>query len=141
MGADCNGCGACCDPFMMVWSPVDLELRGRELDPEDRAFYAEHLTPIRRSDGRRMVGHWSSGWSEVVFQGEARLLAAHYYRCDRFDPVTRRCADYDNRPTVCRDYPWYREPPDPRKALPPTCSYRAEVGQPVAEMPVEWRTP
>lgn len=124
---------------MTVYGPAAMrDMRG-QIDPDDLAFYDEHLTPMRRADGRRMVMAWSTGWSEVIEGGQAMLLPAFYYRCDRFDVETRRCTDYDNRPAVCRGYPWYGSPPDPNKALPPTCSFRAEVGQPVAEMPVEWR--
>jgi Fe-S-cluster containining protein len=132
---ECNGCGACCDPFMMVYSPADLEIHAREMDRDEMEFYRDHLSPIRRADGRRMVAHWSSGWSEFVLHGEAVLLAAWYYKCDRYDPVAKQCTDYEHRPDVCRGYPWYGDPPDVNKALPPTCSYRADVGLDV--MPVE----
>jgi Fe-S-cluster containining protein len=128
--AECNGCGACCDPFQMVFSPADIVTFAYHIDPDELAFYRQHLTPIRRADGRRMVP-WNSGWSEVVVQGKAMLMAAHYYKCDRYDTETRRCTDYENRPVVCREYPWYGEPPDPLKSLPPTCSYREEIGLPV----------
>lgn len=133
---ECNGCGACCDPFMTVYSPNDLLLHARHFDPDELRFMVEHLSPIRRADGRRMVAHWSSGWSEMILEGTPTLLPAWYYRCDRFDVETRRCTDYENRPDVCRDYPWYGDPPDPNKALPPTCSYLADVGRPVAEVAV-----
>lgn len=135
---ECNGCGACCDPFMMVFAPIDITILGAQLDADEAAFYRDHLTPIRRADGRRMVAHWSTGWSEVIdgATGEVSLLAAHYYRCDRYDPVAKRCTDYEHRPDVCRDYPWYGQAPDPNKALPPTCSYRADVGMEVHEVAV-----
>lgn len=129
---DCNGCGACCDPFMMVFSPNDILTLGPRLDAGERAFCEQHLTPIRRADGRRMVAHWSGGWSEMMVNGKPQLLPAWYYQCDRYDPVAKRCTDYEHRPDVCRDYPWYGELPDPNKALPPTCSYLADVGKPVA---------
>jgi Fe-S-cluster containining protein len=135
---ECNGCGVCCDPFMMVYSPHDVITMGPRLDAEERAFYDQHLTPIRRADGRRMVAHWSSGWSEIHIPGDGwQMLAAWYYRCDRYDPVARRCTDYENRPDVCRGYPWYGEAPDPNKSLPPTCSYRADVGKAVEPVEVE----
>lgn len=137
VNAECNGCGACCDPFICVHSPADLDLYGSRI--EDIDWYRQHLTVIRRRDGRRMVADWSSGWSEMVINGRPQLLAAHYYRCDLFDPATRRCGDYEHRPAVCRGYPWYGDSPDPNKVLPPTCSYRADIGLPVAEVPVAWR--
>ena len=136
---ECNGCGACCDPFVMVYSPLQVRSLALQMDPDELAFYREHLTPIRRADGRRMVLDWSpTGFSEMILDGELILLPAFYYRCDRFDRETRQCTDYENRPDVCRGYPWYGTPPDPNKLLPPTCSYNADVGRPVKEVPVQW---
>jgi Fe-S-cluster containining protein len=143
---DCNGCGGCCDPFITVFSPASFGLGheihidgsiGAKLDPDELAFAREHLTAMRRSDGRNMVRDWSRGYSEFIIDGDVRLVPAFYYRCDRYDPTERRCTDYDNRPDCCRGYPWYGDPPDTHKALPPTCSYNADIGRPVAEMPVE----
>lgn len=34
-------------------------------------------------------------------KGNMRMVDGH---CIMFDPVTRRCTDYENRPTVCRDF-------------------------------------
>lgn len=133
--SECNGCGTCCDPFQMAYGPADIIALGLRLDAHERAFYLEHLTPIKRGDGRRMVAHWSGGWSELYFGGAATVVPSFFYQCDRYDAVAKRCTDYENRPDVCRGYPWYGEAPDPNKALPPTCSYLADVGKPVA--PVE----
>lgn len=143
---ECNGCGACCHPFQMIHSPTSITLGreilfdgslGRLIAADQLAFAREHLEPIRRGDGRRMVASWSGGYSEVIVNGDVRLIPSFYYRCDLYDPETRRCTDYDRRPSVCRDYPWYGAPPDPNKQLPPTCSFNDDVGRPVAdEVPV-----
>lgn len=143
---ECNGCGACCHPFQMIHSPQAIELGrevrvdgsfGRKVDEEQLAFARAHLSPIRRGDARRMTP-WSrdGGYSEVIIGGEINLVPAHYYVCDLFDQETRRCTDYEHRPGVCRDYPWYGDPPDRHKVLPDTCSYNADVGRPVAEVAV-----
>lgn len=134
--AECNSCGACCHPFTMVYSPFDLVRLGGTLDAGERRFYEDHLTPMRRADGRRMAW-WNSGWSEMIIDGHPQLIAAHYYKCDRYDPVAKRCTDYENRPDVCRGFPWYGQSPDPRKILPPTCSFNADIGRPVAPLDVE----
>lgn len=31
----------------------------------------------------------------------------HYYTCKHHDPVTGNCMNYENRPKLCRDYPFY----------------------------------
>jgi Fe-S-cluster containining protein len=122
---------------VLPYAPGDFELYPKNFDPEDLAFFREHLTPIRRKEGRQKVMHWSTGWSEVIFRGQPTLLAGHYYECDRYDAENKRCGDYDNRPKFCRDYPWYGDAPDGNKVLPPTCSFRADVGKPVMSAEVE----
>jgi Fe-S-cluster containining protein len=132
---ECNGCGACCEPFQTVFAPNHFALHPDAFDPDELVFYREHLTPMKRRDGRRMTW-WSTGWSEMIIDGHAQLLAAHYYKCDRYDTETRQCTDYANRPDVCRKFPWYDEPPDPNKVLPPTCSFNADIGRDVVPLEV-----
>lgn len=143
----CNGCGdhpsaVCCDPVVSPVSPLMLAdgtadlIAARDGSGEDVAFMREHLTPILpRRVGLAMVAGWSSGMSEFPFEGkdgpELALQPAWYYSCEFYDATHKRCLDYDNRPAMCRDYPWYGDPPDPSKVLPPTCSYRVDVGRTV----------
>lgn len=137
---ECNGCGACCHPFQMPYSPADIERMTKlgRLDPNEAAFYRDHLTPMPRREARRLIGHWAGPFSVFVDQvtQEITTVWQHYYRCDLYDAETRRCTDYEHRPDVCRDYPWYGTGPDPNKVLPPTCSYRADVGLPVEPVAV-----
>lgn len=67
----------------------------------------------------------------MTLHGEATL--PYFYRCRWFDRDTRTCTNYDDRPPGCRDYPWGATGgvPDPRAALPPSCSFRADIGLPV----------
>jgi Fe-S-cluster containining protein len=152
MGADCNGCGACCDPFVTIIAPIHLQdgTAERVIERPEADWMRRHLTPMRRADGLDRCGDWmqAGGWSDVpavrnlvgqVARMQVALIPSHFYQCDIFDPVTRRCTDYSNRPEVCRGYPWYGSAPDANKALPLMCSYRADAGLPVADIPVEWR--
>lgn len=135
---ECNGCGVCCDPVQLPFAPTDFAVNADRFDPAALAFYREHLTPIPRREGRLLVGHWSSGWSEVLIPGGGpQMVPAHYYRCDLYDPDGRRCTAFDERPEMCSGYPWYGDLPNPMAQLPPTCSYRADVGQPVEPIEVE----
>lgn len=103
----------------------------------------EHLRPMRRSDGLKLASYLNGGWTEIRgFRDRATgrahlfdspvLLLAHFYSCDRYDAAARRCTDYANRPSMCRGFPWNGDTPDATKALPAECSFRADIGQPVA---------
>lgn len=131
---ECNGCGACCHPFTMPVTPQ--QLRGFARRITDGAWMVEHLTPIRRRDGMAMAP-WSDGYDERLDDdGTPYLVAGSYYRCDNYDETTRRCLDYNNRPSICRQYPWVDGIPQPTAKLPPTCSFNADIGLPVEPVPV-----
>lgn len=107
---ECSRCGDCCDP---VWYPLgaaDIRQSASTAaggpSAADLAFAAAHWRPTgeRRDD-------------------------LHGYACDHFDAVSRLCTAHDERPPICRGYPWYDGPP--RRGLPllpARCSFRADLG-------------
>jgi hypothetical protein len=48
-------------------------------------------------------------------------------RCDAFDPATRQCTAYGDRPPICSGFPWYGAPPDPGRDIDPWCAYMDDV--------------
>ena len=96
-------CGACCDP---VWLPDTLAgLLRRPVSASNRRWLRNKL---------RRIGRDGAGFT---------------YRCLNFDSATRLCADYENRPDVCRGYPWYGKAPSAKRAggLPQRCVFASEV--------------
>jgi Fe-S-cluster containining protein len=133
---ECNGCGACCDPVITVISPQHLADGTAEqvVGEEEADWMRAHLTPILpRREGLKMVASWSKGVTYFTPGNEFLPVLSWFYRCDLYDSETRRCTDFENRPPMCRGYPWYDEKPDPRKTMPLTCSYRADIGEPVED--------
>lgn len=134
---DCNGCGACCDPVTLPWTLRELRqstMHGS--DETDRRFVLAHFRQLSRREGLDRAP-WLKGRATSDRDGD--FVFSAFYECDRFDRETRRCLAYDERPSFCRRYPWGDEGPHANAALPPMCSYRADLGQPVEEVPVEWR--
>lgn len=81
-GTACNACGGCCDP---VAANFDLD------DP-----------PIPDSfDAAESLRFAHAHWTKVGQDGGER-----FYACDAFDPETRLCTAHDDRPPICRGYPW-----------------------------------
>lgn len=110
-------CGACCDPVHLDWLQRDKVDQWRD-------WFAEHPDdpPPPGSDQAFILAHWDE---YERYDGGAR------YRCDRFDPDTRQCTAHDDRPDVCRNFPFYGRPGDgaqlevnPDGA---SCSYWADV--------------
>jgi Fe-S-cluster containining protein len=144
-----DGCGACCDPVVLPYGPTDLhylaKLPSSKLGAEEEniMFAVKHLTVMPRREGLRRAPYLTQGGSTAVaFDQDSEPIIAwsYFYSCDRFDVETRQCADYHNRPPMCREYPWYDKPLDDEwskaKALPTTCVYRADIGLPVEPVPV-----
>jgi Fe-S-cluster containining protein len=103
---ECTACGDCCDPVWYPWGAADIRQRAdRTPKSADLTFMAAHWHPTgeRRDD-------------------------AHGYRCDFFDVQTRLCTGHDERPPICRGYPWYDESAGQRLVLLPTrCAFRADL--------------
>jgi len=68
-------------------------------------------------------------WHEIPELGDYDVNGKyfHAYRCDVFDPHTRTCTAYADRPPICSGYPWYGAQPDRERVLDPWCAYQADV--------------
>jgi Fe-S-cluster containining protein len=102
----CSACGDCCDPVWYALGPADVRQSAGTSGNPDLVFAAAHWTATgaRTDDG------------------------LHAYRCDRFDPESRLCTAHDDRPPICRGYPWYDNPPGRRLVvLPERCAFRADL--------------
>lgn len=71
--------------------------------------------------------HWRDVTDEYELTPELAASIKCVARCDAFDPVTRACTAYEDRPPICSGYPWYGKAPNRSKLLNPACSYHADV--------------
>jgi Fe-S-cluster containining protein len=95
----------------------------------------QHVGGERRDNRARYLKQGGITFGSIDGGRTMYEVWSQFYSCDQFDPESRRCTAYADRPPMCRDYPWYGDPADPAKALPDTCTHLTEIGrQPV---PVE----
>jgi Fe-S-cluster containining protein len=119
----CAGCGHCCDPVTL---DADLFARIREHARRDD-FVERYPEEGHRRNLLFIAQHWhpTTAWHEDGVTVKLGL------RCDQFDPQARRCTAYEDRPPVCRDYPWYGDKEGTRCArassLYPECSYLLDI--------------
>ena len=84
--------------------------------PSDHIFAAEHWRPLTREEATALNPFYTS-----------RLPAdAHLYTCDRLG-ADGRCTVYEERPLVCRGYPWYDGPPREMPLADPECGYAVDL--------------
>ena len=51
-----------------------------------------------------------------------------FYECRHYNIETRQCLDYENRPSICRGFPWYgKEPVVSTLDELPDCGYREDL--------------
>ena len=111
---DCSMCGDCCEDIALN---VDLRvgsswqsagyMAGRK--GRDWAFIQKNFVPT----------------GDVVRQGKT---VKQKLKCLKFDPEKRICTAHDERPDLCRNYPWYGgEPVRGDTTMKGRCSYLADA--------------
>ncbi len=131
MNGSCNGCGDCCAVVVLgtEWSKA----KARAEVGVAREQVRWHGDPAWRD--RLADLEWRVRLKRISLTEAKRRLpsvgrGSTYWECPNFDYSSRRCLDYENRPPVCRNFPWYgRDPDDPGagslRAF-PRCGYRID---------------
>lgn len=134
----CNGCGACCDPITYDRSPTEIKQAAASGD-EEAQWMLDNTTPLSVREGTALHRDYSDGTTLLSPDGKGGFTlvgAAFFYACRHFDADTRQCGNYENRPSMCRQWPWYGSPPNPMKFLPTPCSFRADLNKSITPIEV-----
>jgi len=116
----CNQCGACCRVLTLQQSPDEVQATAALTSllgiPSDSIFAAKHWQPLTREEALQRNRFYTM-----------RLPAgAHLYRCDQLG-ADGRCMAYEERPLVCRGYPWYDQAVREMEMPDPDCGYFYDV--------------
>lgn len=124
---ECNGCGCCCDPVVLSASQRDYagQFPGLPGGPERANRDWVLLTPIPTRDGMRRARYLDSAIQPL---GNAQIVL-FFFECRHFDTENRVCTNYENRPPVCRGFPWFDTAPNPVQGLPLECEFRRDIGE------------
>ena len=106
----CGMCGACCRLAISEVSPVQLLEKASRGDK-----YAQEFTSV-------FTPYEDMSEPEKQFKLYVDLInesgeKVYYYHCNKVTE-DNKCPDYENRPSICRDYP-----DNPIQMLHPTCTF------------------
>lgn len=98
--------GACCALFWWSRTPEQLQawplLAGGSTPAESR-FIADMLVALDEAEARRRIDEFAIKTTyEEATSHEGRLL----YTCRHWDERTRLCTVYEQRPVMCREFPY-----------------------------------
>jgi Fe-S-cluster containining protein len=114
---------------------------GDRMTDEDRRFVLNDLVQLSQREGLALANQFGGHMPRTgTFNRDERSVGERqevvFYRCPHLDddpesPTYRYCLNYENRPPLCKGYPWYQDgPPKPgqnRPALPLDCSFRVDL--------------
>lgn len=116
----CGRCGDCCERIHLGYGAdkvFDSLARNWEQHGDDAL------------DQKFILTHWN-----LIEVAETDGQEDPLFSCDFFDPATRQCGAYDQRPPVCQNFPWYDHgvDADPGETLPwghrsTRCTFLADV--------------
>jgi Fe-S-cluster containining protein len=116
MSETCKQCGACCRTLTLEQSPDQVRATAAIASvlgiPSDAVFAAAHWQPLTREEAMR----------RNPFYVSQLRPDAYLYSCDQLGD-DGRCLAYEERPLVCRGYPWYGQPPRAMPLPHPDCGY------------------
>lgn len=106
----CGMCGACCRLSISEFSPAALLEKASRGDKFAKEFISTFSPYENEEDARKQFPLYIELLEE---SGEH----AYYYYCKKVTD-DNKCSVYENRPSICRDYP-----DNPIQLLHPTCSF------------------
>lgn len=107
---NCAGCGICCRFAVSEFSPDELEQKALGGDNFAKQFISVFV-PYQASDDAAEV---FPEYFELLKESDGYYI----YHCPKITK-DNRCADYNNRPQICRDFP-----DNPVAVLPTCCGYK-----------------
>jgi len=127
----CTGCGGCCYPVVLPRHISKAHLKaepgfrfvapgGADAD-RCKQWVLEDLTRISRAEALRR--------RPALAMNPLANSGQFFYECRQYDVETRKCRDYENRPSICSGFPWYGLGPVAETIVDlPDCGYREDLG-------------
>lgn len=107
---NCKMCGACCRLAISEFSPAILLEKASKGDKYAKEFISTFSPYEKEEDAEKQFPLYI----ELIKESGEKV---YYYHCKKVTE-DNKCSDYENRPSICRDYP-----DNPIQLLHPTCAF------------------
>lgn len=112
---ECNKCGDCCETIYFPSMDRVAEIVKWVSHPEAKGWTEEYDNNV--VDALFTTENWKLNDDEQT------------YHCLKFDKENRICSVHEDRPYVCRGFPWYgKKPWKEAIAKYPSCSFWEDLG-------------
>lgn len=107
--------GHCCEKFSLPLSPMELQHAAKKqakgwparFSNPDMGKVAEMVIPLgthyRGTPHANVRGRKRE--KNAPWDTRAKQAREWWYTCKYYDPETRNCTNYENRPSICREFP------------------------------------
>ena len=109
---ECNKCGECCKLAVSPFSYEQLKQKAMRGDKYSEAFISVFVPYKTEEEAKTVNPEYFELLNELVEDDKI-----YYYYCPKLGE-DNLCTIYDDRPSVCRDFPY-----NPLKLLPSKCSF------------------
>lgn len=107
----CNNCASCCKLAVSEYSYEQLKQRANKGDKFSKDFISIFVPYKTEEDAKAANPEYFELLNKLVEDDKI-----YYYYCPKLKG--NLCSDYENRPSICKDFPH-----NPLKLLPSACSY------------------
>lgn len=123
MSGSCTRCGACCLVIPLTTSKTAQLAQNHNEGARHRRWLRKlrRLTPEEAVARLPTVVNWSDWPNHPEF----------VYKCLNYDEENKACTIHDDRPDICRGFPWYKHQPDAGDTLAafPKCGFWPDADQ------------
>lgn len=109
---ECNKCGACCKLAVSENSYTQLKQRAMKGDKFAEDFVSVFIPYDSEEEAKKVNPEYFELLNKLVEDDKI-----YYYHCPKIDS-NNMCTIYEDRPSICRDFPH-----NPLKLLPSECSF------------------
>lgn len=109
---NCVGCATCCKLACSEFSYDELKQKAQNKDKFAKQFISIFIPYEDENEPRKIYPEYFELLREKL-EGER----VYFYHCPKLTD-DNRCSDYENRPSICRDFPY-----NPLSLLPKSCGF------------------